>query len=54
MRNKSVWERACGLTETIVEGVEFDDGADAIVVSVRPVGEGARSVWSLRSSLTAL
>lgn len=36
MRNKSVWERACGLTETVVEGVEFDDAADAIVVSVRP------------------
>src|SRR5258707_12644586 len=36
VRNKSVWERACGLTETVVEGVEFDDTADAIVVSVRP------------------
>ena len=36
MRNKSVWERACGLTETVVEDVEFDDMADAIVVSVRP------------------
>lgn len=36
MRNKSVWEHACGLTETVVEGVEFDDTADAIVVSVRP------------------
>ena len=37
MRNKSVWERACGLTRTVVEGVEFDERADAIVVSVRPV-----------------
>ena len=36
MRNKSVWERACGLTETVVEGLEFDDTADAVVVSVRP------------------
>ena len=25
-----------GLAETVVEGVEFDDVADAIVVSVRP------------------
>ena len=25
MRNKSVWERACGLSRTVVEGVEFDD-----------------------------
>ncbi len=37
MRNKSVWERACGLTRTIVERVEFDERADAIVVSVRSV-----------------
>ena len=25
MRNKSVWERACGLTRTVVEGVDFDE-----------------------------
>jgi transposase len=37
VRNKSVWERACGLTRTVVEGVDFDDDADVIVVSVRPV-----------------
>jgi transposase len=37
VRNKSVWEHACGLTRTIVERVEFDEVADAIVVSVRPV-----------------
>ena len=42
MRNKSVWERACGLTETVVENVEFDDATGAIVVSVRPVAR-ARS-----------
>jgi transposase len=36
VRNRSVWERACGLTETVVEDVDFDDAADAIVVSVRP------------------
>ena len=36
MRNKSVWERACGLIDTVVERVDFDDVADAIVVSVRP------------------
>jgi transposase len=40
VRNKSVWERACGLTRTVVEGVAFDDDAHAIVVSVRP---GARA-----------
>ena len=37
MRNKSVWERACGLSRTVVEAVEFDERVDAIVVSVRPL-----------------
>ncbi len=36
MQNNRVWERACGLTRTVVEGVRFDDTAEAIVVSVRP------------------
>ena len=39
MRNKSVWERACGLTRTIVESVDFDEGAAAVVVAVRPVAK---------------
>jgi transposase len=37
VRNRSVWERACGLTRTVVEGVAFDEDAQAIVVSARPV-----------------
>ena len=36
MQNNSVWGRACGLTRSVVEGVRFDELADAIVVSVRP------------------
>ena len=36
MRNNRVWERACGLVRTVVEGVRYDESADAIVVSVRP------------------
>jgi transposase len=36
VRNKSVWERACGLTRTVVEDVRFDEIAQAVVVSVRP------------------
>ena len=36
MRNTRVWERACGLERTVVESVDFDDAADAVVVSVRP------------------
>ncbi len=39
MRNKRVWERACGLTRTVVEDVDFDDAARAVVVSVRPVAK---------------
>src|SRR5207245_1510306 len=42
VRNKSVWGRACGLTRTVVEGVDFDEHAQAIVVSVRPTAK-ARS-----------
>ncbi len=36
MQNNRVWQRACGLTRTVVEGVRFDEAADAIVVSARP------------------
>jgi transposase len=36
VQNNSVWQRACGLTRTVVEGVRLDEVADAIVVSVRP------------------
>ena len=35
MQNNRVWQRACGLDRTVVEGVRFDEAADAIVVSVR-------------------
>ena len=36
MQNNRVWEGACGLGATVVEGVRFDETADVIVVSVRP------------------
>lgn len=36
MRTTRVWERACGLERAVVEGVDFDDAAGAVVVSVRP------------------
>jgi len=36
VQNNRVWERACGLKATVVEGVRFDETANAIVVSVRP------------------
>ncbi len=30
MRTRSVWQRACGLTRTVIEGIEFDEEAEAI------------------------
>jgi transposase len=39
VQNNRVWQRACGLVHTVVEGVRYDDTADAIVVSVRPNAE---------------
>ena len=36
MRNTRVWERACGLTRTVVETIDFDDEIEAVVVHVRP------------------
>jgi hypothetical protein len=36
VRNSRVWERACGLTRTVVEGVEFDDEARAVVCRYGP------------------
>jgi hypothetical protein len=37
VRNKSGRERACGLTRTVVEDVDFDEDAQAMVVAMRPV-----------------
>ncbi len=39
MRERSVWERACGLTRTVVESVDFDEAVDAVIVSVRPAAK---------------
>ena len=36
MQDNRVWERACGLIRTVVEGVDVDEAGDAIIVSVRP------------------
>jgi len=35
VRESSVWQRAFGLAHTVVESVDFDDDAEAVVVSVR-------------------
>ena len=35
-------------SDTIVEGVDFDERAGAVVVSVRPVARARGSVWALR------
>ncbi len=36
MRNTRLWQRVLGLACTVIEAVEFDEDADAVVVSVRP------------------
>ncbi len=36
MQNNRVWQRACGLNRTVVEGVRYDEAGDAVIVSVRP------------------
>ncbi len=36
MQNNKVWERACGLTHTVVEGVRVDETNESLIVSVRP------------------
>jgi len=36
VRNTRVWQRACGLTRTVVETIDFDDLAEAVVDHVRP------------------
>ena len=55
MRDKSVWERACGLSRTVVESVDFDEVAEAVVVAVRPVARarvGAACVGVARRAMT--
>jgi transposase len=37
VRDKSVWQQAFGLERAVIEGVGFDDEAEVVVVSVRPV-----------------
>lgn len=39
MRTKSVWLRACGLTHTVVESVDFDDVSGSVIVAVRPAAK---------------
>jgi transposase len=42
VRNARLWQRVLGLVRTVIEGVEFDEDADAVVVSVRPRKGGRR------------
>lgn len=51
MRDRSVWQRACGLVRTVVEGVEFDNDAEAVIVSVR-AKPWSWALWSVRAPFT--
>lgn len=39
MRIKRLWQRAFGLERTVVEGIDFDESVEALVVMVRPVAK---------------
>lgn len=53
MLNTKVWEKACGLARTVVEGVRVDDTDGSIVVSVRP-SEGSWPLRTLPSTFASL
>lgn len=36
MRMKSVWRRLLGVEDVVIKGIEFDEGAAAVVASVKP------------------
>ena len=42
MQNARVWQRLLGVVATVIEGMYFDDHADALVVEVRPRKGGRR------------
>ena len=42
MRNTRLWQRVLGLARTVIEGMAFDEDADAVVVEVRPRKGGRR------------
>ena len=53
MQNNRVWERACGLTGTVVEGVRSTTRrSDCGVGSTRC--EGEESLWTVRPALAGL
>ena len=54
MRDKSVWQRACGLTRAVVEGVDLDEVDDAVIVSVRPTAGGGASVRAVSAAVSSL
>jgi hypothetical protein len=54
VQNNRVWQRACGLVRTVVEGVRYDDTADAIVVSVRPNAKARGRCGRCRRAVTGL
>ena len=53
MRSKRGWARLLGVERTVVEQVELDQDADAIVAAVRPVRR-QRLLWDLRSAESRL
>jgi hypothetical protein len=54
VRSASLWAQLLGLANVVVEGVEFDESEQAVVVSVRPRKAAKRQLWLLREALPRL
>ena len=55
MRNASVWRTLLGLVKVVVEGVDIDEEAEALIVSVRPrKGNGQAALRGVRTTLCGL
>ena len=54
MRNRIVWQRACGLKRTVMEGIGFDQDSEAVIVSVRPSSKARAAVDIAGSALPAM
>ena len=50
MRYMRLWQAMLGLACTVIEAVDLDDTAGAVVVSVRPCWGACAAVWPVRAA----
>jgi hypothetical protein len=53
VREARIWRQVLGVEKTVIEGVDFDETAEAVIVSVRPQAR-AVPVRAVRSALPRL